>query len=396
MLIQFAAIVFWLSVAILAYTYAGYPMVLAVLRTLRPKRHQIDESYEPVVSIIIAAYNEEGAIAGKLENTLALDYPRERMQVIVASDGSTDRTNEIVAGYQDRRVTLLASPERTGKIATVARAVERAQGDIIVFSDATGIYSADALRAMVRHFADKRVGGVGGEVRYVAGESVVGEGTGAYWRYETFVKRLQSDAFSNTTISGAIHATRKDLFVAAPPETGSDMIVPMSIVKNGFLVVYEPNAVASEATTVRAADETAMRVRIPVRGFASMTRSGGAMNPLKHPAIFFHVLSHKALRWMAGFFMLTLLISNAVLALSPAAVPSVPNSALTPGPLFYQIVLAAQVAFYAAALIGYFLRDRVKTIFTIPYYFCLLNFTALVGFIQFLAGRRIARWEPAR
>jgi len=391
-----AAILFWLSAATLAYTYAGYPIVLAVLRVLRPKRHRINEDYRPLVSFIIAAYNEEAAIAGKLDNTLALEYPRERLQIIVTSDGSTDETNEIVAGYQDRGVTLLAWPKRTGKIAAVARAVEQADGEVIVFSDATGIYGSGALHAMVRHFADERVGGVGGEVRYVAGDSVVGEGTGAYWRYEKLVKQLQSDAFSNTTISGAIHATRKDLFVAAPPETGSDMIVPMSIVKEGHLVVYEPGAVASEATTVRAADETAMRVRIPVRGFASMARSGGAMNPFKHPAIFFHVASHKALRWLAGFFMLTLMISNAVLVLSPAVAPSASSSALVPDLLFYQIVLASQVVFYMAALVGYILRDRAKSIFTIPYYFCLLNFAALVGFVQFLAGRRIARWEPAR
>lgn len=376
-----AAVVFWGCALILGYTYAGYPLALWLTKTIRPRRRPVRRDYEPLVSFIIAAYNEEAAIACKIENTLALDYPRDRLEVIVTSDGSTDRTNEIVDSFADGGVKLLAWPERTGKITAVGRAVEHADGEILVFSDATGIYNAAAIRKMVRHFSDPHIGGVGGEVCYVAGESVVGEGTGAYWRYERWVKALQSEAFSNTTISGAIHAIRRELFVSAPPETGSDMIVPMSIVAKGYRVVYEPEAVASEKTTDSAADETAMRVRVPVRGFTSIARSGEAMNPFRHPGIVFHVLSHKALRWLAGLLMLLLLASSAVLALGSAA---------------FRGVLAAQLLFYFAAGVGYLLRDRAKTVFTIPYYFCLLNFAALVGLVQFIAGRRITRWEPAR
>lgn len=376
-----AEAVFWFSIVLLAYTYVGYPLVLGVAGKLRPRRCSSDETYEPEVSFIVAAYNEEAAIGEKIENTLALDYPRHKMEILVASDGSTDRTNEIVRSFEDRGVKLLDFPERTGKIAAVARAVEAAAHDIVIFSDATGIYNDAAVRKMVCHFTDPRVGGVGGEVRYVAGDSVIGEGTGAYWRYEKAVKVLQSKAFSTTSISGAIHAVRKDLFVRVPPETGTDLLLPVSIVAEGYWVMYEPGAVADEVTTERASDETAMRIRIPVRGFASMVQSGGAMNLFRHPWVFFHVVSHKALRWIAGLFMLALLASNALLAV---------------GSIFYQALLALQLLFYLSAAVGYVLRDRKKTIFNFPYYFCLLNFGALVGLVQYLAGRRIARWEPAR
>ncbi len=378
---RIAQIVFWGCAVVLVYTYAGYPVLLWLAAKVRPDRHVTDEGRLPPVSFIIAAHNEEAVIASKLENTLALDYPKDKLEVIVVSDASTDRTNDIVAGFGDRGVRLLALEERTGKISAVGRAVEEAGGEIVVFSDATGIYNEAALRKMARHFADPKVGGVGGEVRYVSGDSVVGEGTGAYWRYEKIVKALQSAAFSNTTVSGAIHAVRKELFVLAAPETGSDMIVPMSIVKAGYRVIYEPEAVATEATTQRAADEFRMRVRIPVRGFASMAHSRGAMNPFTHPGIFFHVTSHKALRWLAGVFMIGIFASSVALAASS---------------ILYAVFLAAQIVFYAAAGIGYLLRDRKKTVFNIPYYFCLLNFAALIGLAQFLAGRRIASWEPAR
>lgn len=374
-------IFFWASLAILFYTYAGYPVALWIAKTLRPRRHVVEEDYLPSVSFVIAAHNEDAAIAAKLENTLELDYPRDRLEIIVSSDGSTDGTNEIVASFADRGVKLLAAEEQSGKLVAVARAVEVATGDVVVFSDATGVFNREALRKMARHFADGQVGGVAGEVSYVAGDSVVGEGTGAYWRYETLVKRLQSAAFSNTTISGAINAIRRKLYPHVPPETGSDMIVPMSVLRKGYRVVYEPEAVAREATTERVADELAMRVRIPVRGFASMAYARGAMNPFLHPGIFFNVVSHKALRWLAGLFMILLFVANLALVGRPG---------------FYVIFLVVQLLFYAAAAIGYLLRDRRKTVFNIPYYFCLLNFAALVGLWQYLAGRRISSWEPAR
>ncbi|RJQ52760.1 MAG: glycosyltransferase family 2 protein [Actinobacteria bacterium] len=414
-----ALVVFWISLAVLAYTYAGYPVLLWAVRALRRGRRSgrtgespdiqgssglqstrgsqpcgaggsagrrtaaAREQELPRATLVIAAYNEEAVIAEKLENALALDYPDGALEIIVSSDGSTDRTNEIVDGYADRGVRLVAVPEeeRRGQCVAFERGLAAATGEVVFFSDSTGMYNAEALARMARHFADEKVGCVGGEIRYVSGDSVVGEGTGAYWRYERIIKRLQSDAFSNTTISGAIFGLRRDLYPSVPAETGSDMIVPMSIVSGGYRVVYEPGAVASEATTESARDELRMRVRIPVRGFASMAYGWRAMNPLRHPVVFLNVVSHKALRWLAGLFMILLLGSNVVLVRVGG---------------FYLVFLAVQLLFYAGAGIGYLLRDKKKTLFNIPYYFCLLNFSALAGFVQFLFGKRIARWEPAR
>ncbi len=204
-----AEIVFWSSAAALLYTYAGYPILLAVVSTLRPRKVQRGE-FEPTVSVIITAYNEERDLAAKLENTLTLDYPRELLEIIVASDCSTDRTDDIVRQFAARGVQLNRRPERLGKTAAQNAAVEQARGEIILFSDATSLYQPNVLRAMMPNFADAKVGCVAGRLLYVdPSESHIGRGARSYWSYETFLKKHESRVGSLIGASGCLYAVRR-------------------------------------------------------------------------------------------------------------------------------------------------------------------------------------------
>jgi cellulose synthase/poly-beta-1,6-N-acetylglucosamine synthase-like glycosyltransferase len=376
-------VVFWLSAAALIYTYAGYPLLLAVVSSLRPRPVRRGPN-APSVSVIITAYNEERDLRAKLENTLALDYPKEKMEVIVASDCSTDRTDEIALAYASRGVRLHRQPERLGKTAAQNAAVAAARGEIILFSDATTLYQANVLSVMMPSFSDESVGCVAGRLIYVdPAASSVGHGARSYWGYETFLKRHESRACSLIGASGCLYAVRRKAYVPLYPEACSDFLIATKMVEQGLRAVYEPEAICTEETNRQARKELRMRVRVITQTFTDLWRHRSMMNPLRSGFYAVELLSHKVMRYLVPVFLMLILAASVVLAR---------------GSLFYVSVVVAQLLFYLAALTGWLLeRSGVHLrVLALPQYFVLANLASLVAFYKFLRGERYARWEPIR
>ncbi len=380
---ELTEMVFWLSGAALCYTYVGYPVLLEAVSRVRsrPVRRR---DFEPFVSIIITAYNEERDLAAKLENTLALDYPKDKFEIIVASDCSNDRTDEIAQEFAARGVRLHRQAARRGKTAAQNAAVEIARGEIVLFSDATTLYRPDVLRVMMPDFADPEVGCVAGRLVYVdPTASTVGTGARSYWGYETFLKERESRIVSLVGASGCLYAVRGAAYVPLYEEACSDFIIATKMVEQGLRAVYEPAAVCTEETNRRVDKELRMRVRVIAQTLTDLWRHRAMMNPLRSGFYAVQLVSHKVLRYLAPIFLLAGLAAAAALA---------------PGSTFYLVVLLAQLAFYALALVAWLL-ERVgihNRALAMPQYFVLANLASLIGFYQFARGERYASWEPIR
>jgi len=376
-------IVFWLSAAALLYTYAGYPLLLFIVSIFRPLTVRAGD-YQPTVSIIITAYNEELVLAAKLENTLALGYPHELIEIIVASDCSTDRTDDIVRKYSRQGVKLVRQPERLGKTAAQNAAVAQAAGEIILFSDATSLYKTDVVRALIPNFADPTVGCVAGRLIYVdPSESRVGRGARSYWSYETFLKKHESRVCSLIGASGCLYAVRRSAYVPLYYEACSDFIIATKMVEQGLRAVYEPNAICTEETNRRSDNELKMRVRVIAQTFTDLWRHRAMLNPIRSGFYAVQLLSHKVMRYLVPVFLLALLGASAILASDF---------------LFYRILLACQLAGYACGAIAWLL-DRMgkrSRFLVLPQYFLLANVASLIAIFKFLRGERYARWEPIR
>ena len=379
-----AKLIFWLSMSALGYTYVGYPLVLYLVSSVRPRSVRRGDVL-PTVSVIITAYNEERDLRAKLSNTLALDYPKEKLEIIVASDCSTDRTDEIAREFAQSGVRLHRQTERLGKTAAQNAAVSVARGEIILFSDATTLYNADVLRLMVPSFADASVGCVAGRLIYVdPAKSSVGKGARSYWGYETFLKRHESRACSLIGASGCLYAVRRSAYLPLYPEACSDFLIATVMVEQGLRAIYEPDAVCTEETNRRADRELRMRVRVITQTYTDLWRHRAMLSPLRSGFYAVQLLSHKVLRYLVPFFLLTLFISTAVLALHS---------------LGFRLALAAQLFFYALAATGWLLEragSASPRLFALPQYFMLTNLASLVACYQFLRGERYARWEPIR
>ena len=378
-----ASIVFWSSVAALLYTYVGYPLLLLLVSRLRRLEVKRAEG-SPTVSVIITAYNEERDLAAKLENTLALDYPAEKLEVIVASDCSTDRTDEIAREFAARGVQLHRQAERLGKTAAQNAAVERAGGEIILFSDATTLYQKDVLRVMVPNFADPSVGCVAGRLIYVdPADSGTGKGARSYWGYETFLKRHESRACSLIGASGCLYGVRRAAYVPMYNEACSDFLIATVMVEQGLRAVFEPDAVCTEETNRRADRELSMRVRIITQTFTDLWRHRAMMNPFRSGFYAVELFSHKVMRYLVPFFLITIFASSVVLA---------------PTSLFYAAAALGQALGYLAALAGWALEatGRRNRLFALPQYFVLANLASLIACYKFLSGERYARWETVR
>ena len=378
-----AEIIFWLSLAALLYTYAGYPLVLFLVSRLRARPVGRAE-HALSVSVIITAYNEERDLAAKLLNTFALDYPRELLEIIVASDCSTDRTDEIAREFSGRGVRLIRQPVRLGKTAAQNAAVAQAAGEIILFSDATSHYQTDVLRALLPNFADPSVGCVAGRLVYVdPADSRVGRGARSYWGYESFLKKHESSAASLIGASGCLYAVRKSAYVPLYHEACSDFIIATKMVEQGLRTVYEPEAVCTEETNRRTGNELSMRVRVIAQTLSDLWRHRAMMNPFRSGFYAIELFSHKVMRYAVPLFLIATLISSAALALNSR---------------FYLGCAAAQLACYFGALGGWLLeRIGVRNrLLSLPQYFVLANLASLIGFYKFVTGRRYASWEPIR
>ncbi len=378
-----AQTVFWVSTTLLTYVYIGYPLLVWLVSRARP-RPVAKSSCAPTVTVLIAAYNEEKDIAAKLENTLQIDYPTDKLEILVVSDCSNDRTDEIVKSFAGDGVKLYRQIERFGKTMAQNAAVKQANGEIILFSDATTMYQTDVLTQMLPSFADQTVGCVAGRLIYVDDSSSnVGKGAKSYWSYETFIKKSESRACSLIGASGCLYAVRKAVYQPMYAEACSDFLIATVIYEQGLRTIYEPNAVCTEETNRHADKEMRMRVRVISQTFTDLWRNRRMMNPFRSGFFAVELISHKLLRYAVPLFLLLIFISTfALMFLSE----------------FFALIFALQIVFYMIALVGWLLeKNGVKLgILAIPLYFVLANTASLIGFYKFLRGERYASWEPIR
>ena len=376
-------VIFWLSVAAVAYAYVGYPLLLSLLSKIRPKPvHSAD--WTPSVSVIIAAYNEERDLAAKLENTLALDYPKSHLEIIVTSDCSSDRTDEIAQSFASRGVRLHRQPERHGKTAAQNAAVNIARGDIIIFSDATTHYQPDIVRLLTPSFADQSIGCATGRVIYQDEKSSsVGAGTQSYWNYEFFLKRHESNVCSLIGVCGCMYAVRKSAYVPLYNDACSDFIIATTMVEQGLRAVYVPEAVCMEEPNRQAKRELAARVRIINQTFSDLWRNRSVLNPFRSGFYAVQLWSHKIMRYLVPVFLIAIFITTGFLA---------PRSA------FYALLFVGQVAFYFAALVSALLEKLGLSVrlLALPQYFVITNLASLIAFVKFVSGESYTRWEPHR
>lgn len=381
-----AEILFWSSAALLAYGYVGFPLLVALVGRILDRGVR-RERITPRVSLLIAAYNEEDGIERRIENALASRYPEDRLEIIVASDGSTDRTEEIVAGYEGERVRLLSLPRR-GKAHALNEAARRSRGEILVFSDANTLFEPQALAALVRSFADPEVGGVAGHTGYEVqddGESA-GRGEALYWKYDTWLKKLETRTGSVISAHGGMYAIRRELFQPlGDPAVTDDFAISTAVVAQGRRLVFEPAARGYESPVHDSAREFSRRVRLMTRGLrGALVLRRDLLDFRRYGFYSVSMFSHKVLR--RGLPLLLPVLFLASVALSSQGT-------------FYLTAAAAQAGFYLLALAGWALRGRRVgrwKLFYVPFFFCLANLASLVAFWGLLRGRRIERWNPQR
>jgi len=379
----FLEAILWASMAMVVLVTIGYPLFLAASGPF-VRRPRLQDAAEPTVSFIIAAYNEEAVIQSKLENTLALDYPRGKIEIFVASDGSTDRTDEIVSSYGERGVVLQRFA-RTGKTGMQNQMALRAKGEILVFSDANALYQADAIRKLVRNFADPGVAGVCGQLVY----SVRGEGAGAaetlYWSYEKFMKRRESELSSVVGVNGSIYAIRRQDYVPIDDDMISDFVEPLALVRNHRRVVYEPEAISVEAASESYDVEFRRKVRILTRSIHGLLRMRSLMNPMRYGVFSVQLVMHKLMRFLTPVFLAAGGCSLAGLALLGSY-----------RMLLLVCLVTAAVAVGVARTGPTFLPKAIVRIANVVYYYLLTNYALLLAWGNVLRGRRMVLWSPER
>jgi cellulose synthase/poly-beta-1,6-N-acetylglucosamine synthase-like glycosyltransferase len=379
-----AAAIFWGAVGVVVYVYVGFPVLVFVLARVRPRPVRKGPAPLPAVSFIIAAYNEEGSIVRKLANTFALDYPADRLEIIVVSDGSSDRTEAIVRAEGGDRVKLLSLPGRNGKTIAQNRAVEVASGEILVFSDATTTYERTSLRALVSNFSDPEVGCATGWVAMGADPgATMQKGRSAYTDYDQWLRSCESKVHSVVGTAGCIAAVRRRLYTALPADVDADVAEALKVSEQGYRVVFEDDAVVSEAgesRTIR--EELERRTRVIARGLRGYWWARSVFHPLRHPWFCLDLLSHRLLRWAVPVFLMIAFAANAMLLDRP----------------LYRVVFLTQLAFYLAAAIGYLLERRnvrPPGLF-IPLYFCVVNLAPLLALRALWRGKTTVVWETGR
>lgn len=377
-------VLFWMSAALVAYVYIGYPLLLGVLARLTPRHHAFDESFRPAVSLLISAYNESAVIRQKIENSVQLKYPKQLFEIVVVSDCSNDGTDDIVSEYFSQGVSLIRQSSRMGKASGLNLAVPLARGEIIVFSDANAMYRPDVIERFVRHFADQKIGYVVGNARYYesATDSQSSQSEGLYWKLETWLKRKESQFESVVGGDGAIYAIRRQMYSPLRTTDINDFLNPLQIVALGYRGLFDPEVVCYEATADTFAQEFRRKVRIVSRALNAVTRATGVLNPFRNLRHWWLLVSHKILRWFAPFFLIVTFLTALALVRAP----------------FFRWVLLAQVLFYLLAIAGWLLQNSPSSpkLLSTAFYFCVVNLASLLGCIKCLRRDLSGTWMPHR
>lgn len=377
---------FWISISIIVYTFIGYGLLITLLARFKkhPSRSPLSDPDLPEVTLMIAAYNEADIIEQKVHNSLALDYPKDKLKIIFVTDGSNDGTPELI--QENPQVRVLHQPGRKGKIAAVNRAMAYVETHLVIFTDANVMINSEGLRKMVTHFQNNLVGAVSGEKRVISADKEgAASGEGLYWKYESYLKRKDAEWHSLVGSAGELFAIRTSLFQPVSEDCIiEDFVMTMSIAAQGYQVAYEPGAIATETTSANVAEEAKRKVRIAAGGIQAMVKLSGILSPISHPRLFFQYISHRALRWtLMPVAMLTALLAATVLS----------NLHWV-----YELAFYAQVAFYGLALIGYLFRNRKISLkgFFAPYYFVFMHICVVRGWFRYLQGNQKVTWEKAK
>jgi cellulose synthase/poly-beta-1,6-N-acetylglucosamine synthase-like glycosyltransferase len=377
-------ILFFLLSTLIFYIYMGYPLLLFVLARKKKLIQPLSSQAVPSVTLLISAYNERHVISEKIRNALGLDYPSGLLEIIVISDCSSDGTDDVVNEFAAQGVKLVRQLERLGKSAGLNLGVSQSHGQILVFSDANAIYEPDAIRQLVQHFEDSRVGYVVGNAKYLdqLEQASSAKSESLYWRLETWMKEKESDFGSVVGGDGAIYAIRSELFTPLRPTDINDFLNPLQIISMGYRGVYELRAVCFEEAGDSFEKEFGRKVRIISRAMNAIRRAPIVLLPWIQPRHWLALISHKILRWSAPIFLILLFLVSLILWQSP----------------FYRFAFLGQSVFYVLAVIGWVLgkRKAVPKIFYLPYYFCLVNLASLYGVVKFFSGSLSPTWQTVR
>lgn len=387
--------IFWFCLFLVFYAYVGYGILLFFLiqikRLFGADAATFSPGFEPEVTFVVAAFNEEDWIEDKIENCLAFDYPKNKIHFLFVTDGCSDRTPDLVKAYpwpEEVSWSLHHQPERRGKIAAVERIMAYVESPIVIYTDANTAVNRAAIREIVKHYENPVVGAVAGEKRISMGDTNAANsaGEGIYWKYESTLKRWDSELYSVVGAAGELFSLRTELFQAVPQDTViEDFYMTLRIAQKGYQVRYEPAAYAVEASSASVKEELKRKIRIAAGGLQAISRLTPLLNIFKYGILSFQYISHRVLRWtLAPLALPIILILNLQLA--------------STGDPLHTSLLTAQILFYAAALIGYFLESRqlkVKAFF-VPYYFCVMNYAVYMGFLRFVKGSQSVVWEKAK
>jgi len=386
--------IFWLSVVVILYAYFGYPASLLVLAKLKGKFYKHSSSCEPMVSIIIAGANEEQHIANKLNNTLKLDYPELLLEIIVASDASTDEMDDIVKAYSKQygedRIRLVRLDKKGGKEAAQKLAISQAKGNILVFTDVATTLDTFTLRSMIGYFGNPKIGAVDGMSRIVGIDGKV-SGEGAYLKYENKIRQLESALAGTVSLGGCLFAARKEILEDFSDSLQSDFRTALKSAELGYVPIIDVNAVAKFKDTANQEKEFNRKVRTVVRGINNLAHHLHLLNPFKYGMFTYQLFSHKLVKWLVPFFMIAAFLSNFIIAASVDLVPGEQDLAAA----FWSLMIAGQLLFYLVAFHGITSKSE-KVYFKIPGFFLMANVAILKAWFEYAKGERYVTWTPTK
>lgn len=384
-------VAFWISLFLIIYAFVGYGILLCFL--VKIKRFFVKpfvfktDIVLPSVTLLIAAYNEEDIISEKILNTLEINYPKDKIQILFITDGSTDQTAVRVREFPE--VVLLHEDIRAGKMAAIKRAMPFVLGDITVFTDANTFLNRNAVLELVKHYQNFSVGAVAGEKRILMQEKADASSAGEsfYWKYESRLKKWDYDLYSNVGAAGELFSIRTALYQPIESDTIiDDHMIAMRIAERGYVIAYEPEAYAVETASANTKEELKRKIRIAAGGMQSILRLKKAANPFFYPVLTFQYISHRVLRWtVIPVLLIMVFILNGILAFQTERI-------------LYQLLFFLQVVFYSLGVIGFYFEQRnikIKSFF-IPYYFCLMNYAVIAGIIRFFKKKQSAAWEKSQ